>query len=93
MLKKDIEGSSTLECFMTNFPETDEHVTNIPLYWSRVHLSWKFEVYIPTKLVADQYKFQQDHFGGLYIYMHGRNIFFIITPNHSKNNLGFNVNF
>jgi hypothetical protein len=35
-------------------------------------VSGKFVLYIPTKLVTDQYQFQQDHFGGLFI--RGRNI-------------------
>ena len=35
--------------------------------------SGKFLSYIQTKLVTDQYLFQQDHFGGLF--MRGRNIY------------------
>ena len=36
-------------------------------------VSGKFLLYIQTKLVTDQYQFQQDHFGGLF--MRGRNIY------------------
>ena len=60
---------------MRNLPETGERVINTkknsPLRQGASEssglFSGKFLLYIQTKLVTDQYQFQQDHLGGLFM--------------------------